>query len=819
MGKAIVKSIIILLNLLFSYAHAQDIPFDKLFHIIGSGHSHINSVCEDEFGNTYIAGQFTNTVYVGDTSLVAYNGNWNIYIAKFNSEEKLVWIKKFGEYVSCLHPKIILNNNNEIVLHARIHSTINTIEGDVEISGPGVIKFDSNGNALWAKGGIPSNITLISSLTIDSDDNIIYTGYFSGQISIDGQTISSSSNFNIFFIKLTSSGELIFLKGYGYSGYYEHGSAVCTDKNNDIYLGINFSGSSIAIEDTVINGLSNEYNDIAICKFNSLGELIKFYNFEGNRDDRIDGIFVNDSLDIIFSGRYGENITIGDSTFNSGWQYKDMFCAKMKNAGELIWARSFNDDDHNYYNRLVVDSKDYIYLSVQFYKYSSVGDTTINHNGGLGFYIVKLNPNGQIVWVTSPICVDYYDNEEISLAQNDNLYVCGHFSGDITIGDSTLYSDTLYSHSEAEGFLYRIPAYSCNSGKDISICKGDSTALGGNPSAYNGALPYSYDWIPNTNLSSDTVSNPITFINATTEYILKVTDAYGQITFDTITVIVDTIPPKAFSLGEDFKFCQNDTVTLIPEPLPEGSYLWNTGDIEKTLSVWEEGKYYLKVFNACGSQTDTIVSSVNPIYFTNIYTSFCKGDSIFIIDEYHKESGKYYDSLTTIFGCDSTIVYNVVTDSINTNIILTDNTLRSEVSLGTFQWLDCNQGFSVVEGAINEQFTPNISGVFSLEITYKSCIDTTNCYELIMDNIECINFSKTVNLYPNPTNSQIFIDFTNKQREINLTIFNLAGKPLYKNSYTEIASINHNIKLPTGIYLIEIINEKNEIANLKLLVK
>ncbi len=63
--------------------------------------------------------------------------------------------------------------------------------------------------------------------------------------------------------------------------------------------------------------------------------------------------------------------------------------------------------------------------------------------------------------------------------------------------------------------------------------------------------------------------------------------------------------------------------------------------------------------NNCTS-TDTVVITVNPS-FQNVQTvSICQGDSVFLAGNFQNSSGQYIDSLSTILGCDSLIITNLI---------------------------------------------------------------------------------------------------------------------------------------------------------------
>jgi gliding motility-associated-like protein len=63
----------------------------------------------------------------------------------------------------------------------------------------------------------------------------------------------------------------------------------------------------------------------------------------------------------------------------------------------------------------------------------------------------------------------------------------------------------------------------------------------------------------------------------------------------------------------------------------------------------------MQTVNGCDSIVTTIIT-VNPNKDVVISTSICEGDSIFLGGNFVVESGIYYDTLSTNYGCDSIIV-------------------------------------------------------------------------------------------------------------------------------------------------------------------
>ena len=102
-----------------------------------------------------------------------------------------------------------------------------------------------------------------------------------------------------------------------------------------------------------------------------------------------------------------------------------------------------------------------------------------------------------------------------------------------------------------------------NAGGDTATCTGVSLQLNGS----GGNIP---EWINSTSLSDPNIYNPIASPNSATNYILKVTDLFGCVNFDTI--LVDVFANVIADAGADIDTCAN-----VPIPLQASggvSYFW-----------------------------------------------------------------------------------------------------------------------------------------------------------------------------------------------------------------------------------------------------
>ncbi|MBN4051613.1 hypothetical protein JYU16_02250, partial [bacterium AH-315-M05] len=112
---------------------------------------------------------------------------------------------------------------------------------------------------------------------------------------------------------------------------------------------------------------------------------------------------------------------------------------------------------------------------------------------------------------------------------------------------------------------------------------------------------------------------------------------------DSITATTLVVNPVFSNTTSNDTICDSDSALIF--------------GIYRTLA----GTYYdsSSTINGCDSMTVTTLI-VNPVYSTPVSTSICTGDSILLQGSYQTTAGTYYDTLTTVNGCDSVIVTTLV---------------------------------------------------------------------------------------------------------------------------------------------------------------
>ncbi len=154
-----------------------------------------------------------------------------------------------------------------------------------------------------------------------------------------------------------------------------------------------------------------------------------------------------------------------------------------------------------------------------------------------------------------------------------------------------------------------------NLGNDTSLCPGETLNLN---AVFPGAT---YLWQDNSTNSTFTV------IQSGTYWVKVTVNSCSK--SDTIHIIYD--PLSSFGLGNDTSLCQGSTLPLNASTI-NTTYLWQDNSTDSALTVTVAGTYWVNVTNNCGTISDTIVISYNPIPSVNLGndTSLCVLQTLYL---------------------------------------------------------------------------------------------------------------------------------------------------------------------------------------------
>jgi len=206
-------------------------------------------------------------------------------------------------------------------------------------------KLDGNKNILWAKALESTSSNYGSAIDIDDEGNIVLTGFFRGTIDLDPgvnvQNRASLGQLDVYIIKLNSEGEFLWGKTFGGQDYVRSYGATFDENGNVLLVGA-FKGT---------------------CDFDPS----------------------NNQYELTSAGN------------------EDIFIQKLDINGSFLWAKHFGSNEIDNGLSIATDENNNVFTTGFFVNSvdfdPGIGSNIISTNGSSNSFILKLDSNGEFVWV------------------------------------------------------------------------------------------------------------------------------------------------------------------------------------------------------------------------------------------------------------------------------------------------------------------------------------------------------------------------------------------------------------------------------------
>lgn len=137
-------------------------------------------------------------------------------------------------------------------------------------------------------------------------------------------------------------------------------------------------------------------------------------------------------------------------------------------------------------------------------------------------------------------------------------------------------------------------------------------------------------------------------------------------------------------------------------------------------------------------------------------------------------------------GCDSLVMLNLTINTIDVSVIQDSLVLTASSKGDTYQWVDCKNGFTPINGETNQSFIVKLNGSYAVIITKNGCVDTSDCYTIAHLSSNKINPSSYLVVYPNPMKDIFLVTFSGTSKEFYF-ITDITGKIIHSGY------LNHGI--------------------------
>lgn len=661
--------------------------------------------------------------------------------------------------------------------------------------------FTSDSSFNWGMG-----------ITTDEAGNIYTTGKFSKTIDFDPgpnvYNLTAEGLTDAYVTKSDAEGNLIWARRFGGTIEDDAGEVIAVDKNGNVYCVGIFYGS-VNFDPNGNNGWLTSYPgyfDPYICKLDSSGNFVWAKSLYGPLGEGIVSIEVDEQENVylfgLFSGTVDFDPGVGTHYLTSN--ETSHFLLKLKANGDFDYVKAFLGDGFSFTGAMTLAPSGNIYITSTFMVGSvkdydpGAGVVNLSSVGMMDYCVVRLDNDGNFVWAKQMPGTDFGAAAYpmgIGVDSRENIIVSGGYEGSIDFDPGAANFNLTASGMQ-----------------DIFVAKLDSS--GG------------FVWATTTKG---------TLGAAAETYGLKVDKRDNIYITGQFSKSIDFDP----GAGIDLLSMQGSNTpynnAFISKTNADGTYAWtkqiggghsaigNGIQVDGSGSVYTTGMF----MDTCDFDPNSGVFPLSSnLNYTAIYIQklLCTDTNSSVLDitaecdgylfggETLLEDGVYSYKETNMAGCDSTIVLNLTINKLNALIAVDSFILRTVESYPSYQWL--LNGLPI-QGATDSFYRVEQNGQYQVVvISERGCTDTSDVYTITNVSVkEVSSLAASIHIYPNPTTDVVFVE---APIAVNLTIIDIAGKPLHRAAQTRSISFQD---YASGVYLLEITDNNGNIIKTEKVIK
>ena len=403
----------------------------------------------DNNGNILVAGYYSSdTLYFNNGIKLIKDWNDKSFIAKYSPEGKCLWAERIYNTTITSH-LLASDNENNFCVSGCFFSPIIKFSNGLELKGEGnddifLAKFDTDGKLLWAKSMGSKYADNPTNLTVDNAGNVILAGeYRSDTLLIENEKYVKNGELGYFIAKYSKNGDLNYVKNF--TSAVENDSsnsinirAIKTDADNNMNVIMSFS-NSIFIEDTITFENKNAVNKWLMVRYDENGKLLWARTFDFTKLVNHSGLGISDfDLDELGNFYFVGNISNGKILLDNGFEIDAgyngaSFITKHDRDGKCIWAETIAGTVGGFEFSYLKAHKNrcYVYGKIQEGKKFNSRNEEILGLDKRGLYIIQTDGLGSISKAYGIPVPKWIAPTSFCIDNNDKLIISG-ISGDFT---------------------------------------------------------------------------------------------------------------------------------------------------------------------------------------------------------------------------------------------------------------------------------------------------------------------------------------------------------------------------------------------------
>ena len=301
----------------------------------------------DEADNIYLGGYFNQKLSLDGITLEG-GGNAEAFYAVLTADGTVLSAQEFPGPINQYTEEIAVAEGGLIIAGA--------YDGDFDFAGQSapsapegqwnsfIGKFGGDEKIQWALFGDSAGKTSITAIAAAADGSVVIGGNFGVGLTLGGIELDALGQSDGFFAKISSDGEVVWLRRIGTLGDFQYVFDLKIDADNNIWV----SGAcSSVIEVLPVSIVCGKNSGYVLKAEPEQGVGLWGVAFNGPPSDigiSANHISITPAGRGLVLGRYAGFVEIGDDMHNSNGA-SDVYIAELSSDGDVLWSQSIGGNN------------------------------------------------------------------------------------------------------------------------------------------------------------------------------------------------------------------------------------------------------------------------------------------------------------------------------------------------------------------------------------------------------------------------------------------------------------------------------------------
>lgn len=359
----------------------------------GSQHDKTRGIAVDPSGNVLMTGEFTGTATFGEFSLTSV-GEMDFFVAKVNPQGKFLWVRRGGGAKIDRGYAVAADRAGNCYVTGHFQSSDAAFDsrpapnaGDYDIF---VAKYDAEGRLVWLKTAGGAGYDYGHGIAVDQVGRVFVSGAIVGVGKLDQQPLGHPGPAHLFVVQLNADGKLNWVRAAEGTGS-STGHGITVDGRGNCYVG-GAAGGDTTLAGRRRKGAGR---DILAAKFTADGQLAWLHAGHGSASAMIHEITADADGNVWASGMFQRELKLADRSVTNQGKH-DLLLTHFDSQGNRRWTKTAGGPGIEYGLGIATDGQGNAYLTGSFTGKVEFDGVAATSPGGSDIMIVKYDRDGHL---------------------------------------------------------------------------------------------------------------------------------------------------------------------------------------------------------------------------------------------------------------------------------------------------------------------------------------------------------------------------------------------------------------------------------------